>query len=147
MQEEKKATTEGIDSVVVPYYNISGIIWAELCRIVSNRFPVWLQNRCSWCVFFPSSNMNCWKCSLILSHNETVYEICAMKFMESDLHLVGVWPILGSILSCPSHQDPYHSHYSHIQLLVPLSSQICPKSLSSYKQKQNSLLNFPLPSS
>lgn len=43
MQEEKKAGTKGIDSVVVPYCNIFEIIWAELCRIVSDPFPILIE--------------------------------------------------------------------------------------------------------
>lgn len=45
MQEEKKARTEGVDSLVVPYCNISGIIWAEQCRVISDEFPVLTENR------------------------------------------------------------------------------------------------------
>lgn len=120
MQEEKKATTEGIDSVVVPYYNISGIIWAELCRIVSNRFPIWLQNRCSWCVFFPSSNMNWWKCSLILSHNERQ---CMRSGQWNSWNQIFIWLVFGRSLD-PFY--PVHLTRTLIIAIIPTSSSLCP---------------------
>jgi hypothetical protein len=61
--------------------NISGRILAELCRINSGEFSILTENTCSLIHIFPSSDVNDWKCNVILSMMKDHDEICTVKYV------------------------------------------------------------------